>query len=108
MLNILYPLLGAAIATAGGDKLSGDKAYRSMFRHLGWTRSDMDALALAELAGGVLMVPRSTRRLGGALAALASTVILASEVRHSAARLALPRGLVLFAALSACLRPGRA
>jgi hypothetical protein len=56
----LFPIFGAAVALAGGDKLAGDRAYAGMFRHLGWSRGDMRAIAATELAGGLLMVPRAT------------------------------------------------
>ena len=42
-----YPLAGAAIALAGVDKLMGDRAYESLFSHLGWTEVQMRRLAAA-------------------------------------------------------------
>ena len=103
----LFSLLGAAVALAGGDKLAGDRAYDSMFRHLGWSRGDMRALAGAELMGGLLMVPRPTRPLGAALVAGASAAVFASEVRHGDSKLAASRGLVLLMALAAWMGPRR-
>ena len=38
-MSIIYPALGAAIAIAGGDKLSGEGSYRRMFQGLGWWQS---------------------------------------------------------------------
>lgn len=61
----------------------------------------MAAVAGAEAVGGVLMMPKPTRRLGGAIVALVSTVMLVSEVRHGDAKLAVSRGLVLLAGLTA-------
>ncbi len=104
----LFPILGAAIALAGADKLFGDRGYDGMFRHLGWTRDEMQAIAAAETAGGLLMAARPTRRLGGALVAGASAAVLTSELRHSDGGLAASRGLVLLAAVLALLAPGRA
>jgi hypothetical protein len=100
-MSLLYPAVGVAVAVAGGDKLSGDRSYAGMFRHLGWSRGDMRAAASAELAGGLLMTMRPTRRLGGALVAAASACVLYSELRHGDSKLAVSRGLVLLAALSA-------
>ena len=105
-MSIIYPALGAAIAVAGGDKLSGDGSYRRMFRGLGWSQSDMRLVALVEVVGGALMIPRVTRRLGGAVVAAASATVLNSELRDGETQLAGPRALVLLAGLSAMLAPG--
>lgn len=105
-MSILYPALGAAIALAGGDKLAGDGAYRRMFRGLGWSQADMRRLALVEVVGGALMVPRLTRRLGGAVVVAASAAVLNSELADGESKLAGPRALVLLAGLSALLAPG--
>lgn len=105
-MSTLYPALGAAIAVAGGDKLAGEDSYRRMFRGLGWSRADMQLLAAVEVVGGALMVPRFTRRLGGALVAAASATVLGSELQQSDAKLAAPRALVLLAGLAALVAPG--
>ena len=102
-----FPMFGAAVAYAGGDKLAGARGYERMFRHLGWSQGDMQAVAAAELAGGLLMVPRATRHLGGALVAAASASVLVSELRHDDGKLAASRGLVLLFALAAWLAPRR-
>ncbi len=106
-MSYLYPALGAAIATAGGDKLAGNRGYRRMFRHLGLSRDEMKAAALAELAGGLLMTTRATRRLGGALVTATSATLLISELRHGDENLAVARGLVLLTGLAALFAPGR-
>ena len=67
----------------------------------------MRAVALAETAGGMLMVPRSTRRMGGVLVAAVSAMVLISELGHGDTKLASSRGLVLLGALAAVLTPGR-
>ena len=61
-MSIIYPALGTAIAVAGGDKLTKEGSYRRMFRGLGWSQSDMRLVAVIELVGGVLMIPRGTTR----------------------------------------------
>ena len=102
-----FPMFGAAVAYAGGDKLAGARSYDRMFRHLGWSQGDMQAVAAAEVAGGLLMLPRATRHLGGALVAAASASVLISELRHNDGKLAAPRGLVLLLAVAAWLAPRR-
>ena len=104
----LYPVAGAAIALAGTDKLVGNRGYSGLFRHLGWSRREMEAAASAEVVGGLLMVPRATRRLGGALVAAVSGAILYSELSEGDTKLAASRGLVLLAGLAALLAPGDA
>ncbi len=106
-MSYLFPALGAAVAIAGGDKLAGNRSYRTMFRHLGWSRDDMRAAALAEIAGGLLMAPRATRRVGGAILSAASATVMLSELRHGDEKLAAARGLVLLAGLAALFAPGR-
>ena len=100
-MSMLFPTVGAAVAVAGADKLSGDRSYDKLFQHLGWSRGDMRIAAHAELAGGLMMTVKPTRRLGGALVAAASACVLYSELRHGDSKLATSRALVLLAALSA-------
>jgi hypothetical protein len=100
-MSYVFPALGAAVALAGGDKLLGMPEYEGMFDHLGWSRGERQAAAAAEVAGGLLMMPRSTRGIGGALLAVASGAVLASEIAHGDTKLAVPRGLILLAALTA-------
>jgi hypothetical protein len=99
-MSYIFPALGAAVALAGSDKLAGIRSYDGMFRHLGWSRDAMQLVAVAELAGGLLMMPRQTRDIGGAMVFAASAAVLASELRHGDRELALPRGIILFAALA--------
>ena len=101
MKSTFYPALGAAVALAGGDKLAGIRGYKDMFHGLGWSDSDMRAAAAAELAGGLLMIPRATRALGGAIVAAASAAVLSAELSHGDTKLALPRSLILLSALIA-------
>jgi uncharacterized membrane protein YphA (DoxX/SURF4 family) len=104
---MIYALLGAAFAVAGADKLSGDKNYDEMFQDLGWSREEMGAVAAAEITGGLLLALRRTRRVGAAMLAGASAVVLASELEHHRTQLAGPRGFLLAAALIALIAPGR-
>jgi hypothetical protein len=100
-MSLLFPTVGAAVALAGSDKLAGDRSYRKLFHHLGWSQGDMRLAAYAEVLGGLMMTARPTRRIGGAMVAAASACVLYSEVRHGDPKLATSRGLVLLAALAA-------
>lgn len=104
-MALTFPLIGAAVAIAGGDKLAGNKDYSNMFRMLGWSQFDMKAAAAAEVAGGALMILPRTRRLGGALLAAASAAVLMSEVNGNQPKLAAPRAALLLAGLAAVLAP---
>jgi hypothetical protein len=104
-MDTIFPTIGAAVAVAGGDKLTGDRAYEGMFRDLGWSRGTMRAAGAVELLGGLLMGPRATRRLGAAMLVAVSVPLLVSEMRHGDAKLAAPRALILLAALTALLAP---
>lgn len=106
-MNYLMTLLGGAIALAGSDKLAGNRDYSRMFRHLGWSDDLMKVSAIAETAGGVLMIPATTRRIGGALVTAVSSAIIISEIRNGDTKLAIPRGLVLVVGLFAMLAPRR-
>ena len=106
-MSLFYPMVGAAVAVAGGDKLAGNKSYDRMFHELGWSEFDMRAAAAAEVAGGVLMLAPRTRRLGGFILAVASGAVLASELKAKEPKLATPRAAVLLAAIAAVIAPGR-
>ena len=104
---MMYPMIGAAVAVAGADKLAGDRGYTEMFQILGWTPAQAQAAAIAEVGAGLMMTSRRTRRLGGAILAGTSAAILISELEHNKPELANPRALVLLAGLAALLLPGR-
>ena len=106
-MSYLTSALGLAIAVAGADKLAGDQSYRDLFSHLGMTPRQLQAEAAAELAGGLLMATRANRRLGGAVVAGASSVMLSREIRAGDTNLALARGMVMLVGLAALLAPGR-
>lgn len=99
--SYFFPLLGAAFAVAGADKLIGNRGYARMFDHLGWSRGGLRTVALAEVVGGALLAAGSTRRLGGAIAAATSATVLASEMRRGDSELAVPRAMLMVAALVA-------
>ena len=101
-----YPIAGASIAIAGADKLLGDRAYKSMFRQLGWSQAQMRRVAGAEVLGGLLMIARPTRRLGAAIVVAASASVLAAELQRDEMKLAGPRTGVLLTALAALVLPG--
>ena len=101
-----YPLLGAAFALAGADKMSGDKGYDQMFRHLGWPRDGMRAVAAAEITGGLMLSFRATRRLGAGVLAVTSASVLLTEVQRGEPKLAGPRALLLLASLGALFSRG--
>lgn len=105
---MIYALLGAAFAVAGADKLVGNEDYEEMFEDLGWSPEGMKAVAAAEIAGGLLLGFRSTRRVGAAVLAGTSAAVLTSELKHERTTLAGPRGLLLAASLMALIAPGRA
>ncbi len=96
MGNLVWIALGGAIATAGGEKLARERGYVHMFKHLGWSKTAMRAVAAAEVVGGALMVSNATRRAGGAIVAAASAAVFTAEVRHGES-LAAPRALVMLA-----------
>ena len=106
-MTMVYPVAGAAVALAGADKLVGNRSYAGLFRHLGWSEGEMQAAALAEVAGGLLMVPRATRRIGGVVVMAVSALVLASELKRGDRKLAASRGAVLLAGVGAFLAPGR-
>ncbi len=101
--HTIMPLMGLGMAVAGFDKLAGNRSYRKLFEGWGWSRQQMNNVAAAELVGGLLMIPRQTRRLGGGILATASGVVLASELQ-SRDQLAAPRMGVLMVALTALLK----
>jgi len=101
--SYFFPALGAAFAVAGADKIIGNRGYARMFQHLGWSHGGLQAVGMAEMAGGALLAAGSTRRLGGAIVAATSATVLASELRHGDGGLALPRAMLLVAALAAVM-----
>lgn len=104
---MIYKLLGAAFALAGADKLMGDEGYEEMFDELGWSDAEMRLAAMAEIAGGVLLGLRGTRRLGAGVLAGTSGALLASEIRAGRGELAGARGLLLAGALVALIAPDK-
>jgi DoxX-like family len=96
-----YPLVGLGCIITGTDKLFGMRAYRRMFRDLGWSEENMQLIGAAEVAGGTLLAARTTRLMGGALLAGASVAVLGSELRHQDGSRALARLAVLAGVVTA-------
>jgi hypothetical protein len=100
-----FPLLGLGFALAGADKILGSQGYQRLFRHLEMSNDAMALIGAGEFAGGVLVSSLAGRRLGGLILTIASTAVLTSELRKGADDLALPRGLLLLAAMAAAATP---
>lgn len=105
--RILTPIVGFGMAAAGLSKVSGDRTYQRLYQHWGWTREQMRLSGLVELAGGLLMANRRTRRLGGAVMVGSSAVMLSTELRERDDRMAAARSVVLLTALIALLGSSR-
>lgn len=99
--SVWFPLFGLAFVITGTDKLFGLRAYRRMFRQWGWSEQQMRLIGAAELGGGTLLAAETTRPLGGLLLAVASTAVLAAELRHRDADRALPRLALLVGIVTA-------
>ncbi len=91
MLNFLIKSFGSAIIVAGLEKLSGAKGYRHAFGGMGWSQAGMKQLGLMEIIGGALSLASPTARLGGLIIALASGLVLKSELKYGESKLAVPR-----------------
>ncbi len=104
LARTVVPLVGLGMAIAGWSKLDDNRAYLRLYRSWGWSRADMWRSGVAELAGGALMAPPVTRRIGGAIMAAASLPQLAAEIRHGDRALVAARSCILAVALAAVLR----
>ena len=103
MIRFWFSLLGFAFVVAGADKLYGQRGYRMMFRHWGWSERRMRAVGLAEALGGAMLacpVP-AMRRTGGALLVGTSATVLTAELRHGEGGHGVPRLALLLAAATA-------
>ena len=105
--SYLFPLLGLSFIVAGADKLLGNQSYERLFKHLDFSEDEMRLVATGEVAGGVLVALPPTRRLGGAVLAATSAVVLTRELQRQDSRLALPRFGLMVAALAALVLPRR-
>ena len=105
--RVLTPVVGLGMAVAGLDKVAGDRTYERLFRHWGWSREQMRLSGAVELAGGLLMANRRTRRLGGAIMAGSSATLLAAELRHGDDGMAAARAGILLTALIALFGSSR-
>ncbi len=101
-----FPLLALGFAVAGADKLFGQRGYRVMFRHWGWSERRMRGVGALETLGGALLLARTTRPLGGAMLVATCAGVLQAELRHGEARHGVPRLGLLLAAATALLPRG--
>ncbi len=99
--SLWFSVLGLAFAVAGADKLFSQRGYTRMFRNWGWTTNQMQAVGVAELVGGVLVAPASTRVLGGGILLATCSIVLSEELRHAESRHGAPRLALLLAAATA-------
>ena len=66
---------------------------------LDWSVEERQGIGAVELAGGLLMLIRPTRRLGAGVVLAACGAALAVELRSGATELAAPRAGLMLAAL---------
>ena len=102
--TLWHTLVGLAFATAGIAKLTAAEPEAKLFRSWGWSRKDMQIIGTSELLGAVMLVTRSTQRLGALLLSSSSVCILTAELRHGDDLLVTPRAGMLLAALSGFVR----
>ena len=102
------PLLGLGFAIAGADKLLGVGGYRRLFRDMGWSAQSRRLVGAGEFAGGVLLASETARQLGALLLTTTSASMLTAELDRGETGRAMPRGLLLLAALLAALPARRA
>ncbi len=105
LARAVVPVVGLGMAIAGWGKLDDNRGYLRLYRGLGWSHADMWRAGVAELAGGALMAPPATRRIGGAILAAASVPQLAAEIRKGDRGLVAARSCILAVALAAIIRP---
>lgn len=104
MLDRVSPWIGLVslgFAVAGLTKVTDMGIQRRMFRRWGWTDDNRRLVGSAEIVGAALVCARPTRRLGGAILATSSAVVLASELSHGEGPVGLPRLAMLLAAITA-------
>jgi hypothetical protein len=104
-MSIAYFALGASTMIAGGGKLVASPSYRRLVADLNWSDDELVRLGAAEVLGGLLILFKPSRRLGGAIVLAASAYALAAEIKAGAAVLATSRAGVLLGALSALTVP---
>jgi hypothetical protein len=105
MIRKWFPLLGLGFAIAGADKLLGLGIYEQMFAKWGWSDCARQAVGASEFAGGVLVASERGRHLGGWLLTTASAAMLSAEIDRHESDLALPRFVLMLAAVTSLL-PG--
>lgn len=98
--SLWHTLVGLAFASAGIAKLVAIEPEAKLFASWGWKKRDMQIIGAGELGGAVLLMTRSTQRLGALLLSATSVCVLQEEVRHGDDVLVTPRAGLLLAALT--------
>ena len=102
--SLWHTLVGLAFASAGVAKLVAIEQEAELFRSWGWSKQDMQIIGASELLGAVLLVTRSTQRLGALLLSSTSICVLQEELRHGDTLLVTPRTGLLLAAATGFVR----
>ena len=98
-----FPLLGLGFVLAGADKLLGQSGYRRLFGEWGWSPEAMRLVGACEFVGGVLVASKLGRRVGGLALTAASTAVLTAEMERAETSRAVPRLVLLAAAVLAAV-----
>ena len=101
-----HTLVGLAFATAGIAKLTAIEPEAALFRSWGWSVRDMQIIGASELFGAMVLVTRSTQRLGALLLSSTSVCVLQEELRHGDTLLVGPRTGLLLAATTGFIKRG--
>jgi uncharacterized membrane protein YphA (DoxX/SURF4 family) len=98
-MKLIAAATGATMVAGGIAKLAKPPAYETLVKDLGWSDQERQAIGVAELVGGALMLLGPTRRIGAGIVLAASGAALAVELKSGASELAAPRAGVVLAAL---------
>lgn len=98
-MTLIASATGATMVAGGVAKLARPPAYETLVSELNWSSEERQAIGVAELVGGALMLLGPTRRLGAGIVLAASGAALAVEIRSGATELAAPRAGIMLAAL---------
>jgi hypothetical protein len=100
-------VLAAGFATMGAMKLTGADWEVRLFRSWGQSKDTRTAFGAMEALSAVLLLNRSTRRLGAASMAIVSVPTLMKEIERGNDGLALARFALLGMAVSSATDPIR-
>jgi hypothetical protein len=98
-MKLIASAIGAVMVAGGVAKLAKPAAYETLVQDLSWSEEERQAIGVAELVGGALMLLGPTRRIGAGVVLAASGAALAVELKSGASELAAPRVGVVLAAL---------